>query len=315
MRSLAWRVNKAVPEKVIIPTKYLTTTAVKSTSTSTGTFIQSQFMTDFSNPMPSSINTDSAHAIATALAMKFGDLSGTPCVKASIDKCYYKYEDVFVSKGSPCPKPPTLPSNCTPCVKRTIVNCIYEYEDLPLGSDCPPIPAMPASCGGGGAVASSTTSPAPAKSMILIVWHVPPVTGPVWYQFYAKPSNYKDSLGDKCGNVVDNSIIPQVTTPDPKQGRVDKHRPKEGLTREAPGKIGPGMKIAGKSNCAYQEDKLGEGEITCDGNFKVTCKPPTNELAAKIAPDNGACADIKNVFNLIMVSTSSQMPSVRRNIV
>lgn len=60
--------------------------------------------------------------------------------------------------------PVTTTSKPFLCTKRTIENCIYDYEDLPGVSekDCPPIPVLPASCGGG---PTSTPQPAPTPKL------------------------------------------------------------------------------------------------------------------------------------------------------
>jgi hypothetical protein len=246
--------------------------------------------------------------MATVLQNIFGSLTGTPCVKRTLNNCIYNYEDIFVPKGKPCPTIPVLPASCTPCVKRTIVNCIYNYEDMaPNGKPCPPIPVLPASCAAQPTQASRTDPLAPKPTaQILIIWKVPPVTGPVTYNFYDKRLDFTGSLDSQCGSIVDSSIAPALTANDPKMGRVDGNRPKAGLDRLAPGTIGP-LDFAGREKCSYKEDKIGSGEITCNGGFKASCKPPMAELAGKIAPNNGACTDKKNVVNLVMVSPRFQL--------
>jgi len=143
---------------------------------------------------------------------------------------------------------------------------------------------------------STVASPTPTAE-VLIIWDVPPVTGPVFYDFYKEALGFTASLDNNCGDIVNNDI-PFWEPNDPKQGRVDGDRPAAGIPRQPPGKLGT-LPI-GKA-CVYEEDVLNTGTITCTDST-WTCAPPASALAGDVEPNNGACSGIDYVRTLVMVS-------------
>ncbi len=146
------------------------------------------------------------------------------------------------------------------------------------------------------ATAKADAAPTPTAS-ILIIWDVPPKTGQPFYDFYQAPAGFAKSLDNSCGSKKPE-LMPFSHIGDPKQGRIDKIRPKS-VTRQAPGKLGPLKGVQG--NCVYEESSIGAGRISCDKDVKITCTAPRADLAKKISPNNGACGDVKDVRTLVMV--------------
>jgi len=202
----------------------------------------------------------------------------------------------YTSLPSPAPTPPpTSPSASNPFP--------YTFTD-PRGDVVACASVKIADIGGfsisecDGPSTTISAVPTPTAS-VLIIWDVPPVTGQPFYDFYKVPAGFSDSLDNDCGDIV-GTLMPFWEPNDPKQGRIDKIRPKS-VDRIAPGNLGTMPNF--KSNCVYEEDTLGSGKITCDNNVKITCSPLSADLANKIEPNNGACSGIQNVRTLVMVRT------------
>jgi hypothetical protein len=150
---------------------------------------------------------------------------------------------------------------------------------------------------------TTTSNPPPASPSILIIWDVPPKTGPSFYDFYSVDPNFDGNLDTQCGATLPD-ISPFSEINDPKLGRVDNLR-KSGDSldpsqRTPPGDLGD---LGFFSNhCHYVEDELGKANLNCDNNLSIPCHQPDDELSSKVTPNNGECSNIKNVRMLVTVS-------------
>jgi hypothetical protein len=94
-------------------------------------------------------------------------------------------------------------------------------------------------------VASSTASAEPTvgNTNMYIVWYEPPVTGPLYYQFYDHPSSSQPVLSNHCDEDTSVKMPTPLWEPtDPKAGRIDSIRKKGNSLgpndRRAPGNLG-----------------------------------------------------------------------------
>lgn len=152
------------------------------------------------------------------------------------------------------------------------------------------------------ATPSSTPPPGPTAST-LVVWHVPPVTGPMFYSFYKESAGFRKSLvAEGCGAYKPSSkdFIP-CNDIGKKECRVDGGNRN---TRYAPGTVEMENALEG---CKYVEDVVGTAELRCPYNRTFKCKAPDDNLTDAITPDKGRCIGtnpkdvIDNVQMLIMV--------------
>ena len=128
---------------------------------------------------------------------------------------------------------------------------------------------------------------------IYVVWDIPPVSGPTFYDFFDLPNGSTQNLDNQCGNVV-GGPNPLSEIHDP----TTNGRGANPSTRIPPGDLGS---IGFSNNCHYVENTLGSAQLKCDNNVSVDCHPPDANLANAVTPNNGACGGIQNVRMLVMV--------------